>query len=77
MYVYMHCKGHTLGGYRKRALRGARAEAAHDGPLTNPFSKWTIVCRLAGGGWGACCRCTSLVLLHPVSGIAGARISPR
>ena len=30
------------GGYRKRALRGARAKADRDGPLRNPFPEWTV-----------------------------------
>ena len=36
----------------------------------------TVAVRLAGGRWGLCCRCTSLVLLGPVSGIAGLLLSP-
>ena len=68
-------RGARTDVHRKRALRGARAEAAHDGAVRNAFSDRTIVCRLAGGGWGLCCRCTSLVLLHPVWGIAGSLLS--
>ena len=34
------CTAHAQG------LRGPRAEAAHDGPVTNTFSHWTIVCGL-------------------------------
>ena len=45
-------RGARTDVHRKRALRGARAEAAHDGPVTNPFSNRTIVCGLAGGGLG-------------------------
>ena len=36
------------------ALNAAHSEAAHDGPLRKPISKWTIVCRLAAGRAGAC-----------------------
>ena len=36
------------------ALNAAHSEAAHAGPLGNPISERTIVCRLAAGRAGAC-----------------------
>eukprot|EP01043_Picozoa_sp_COSAG02_P050389 COSAG02_NODE_5174_length_4571_cov_182.081395_2_plen_108_part_00 len=49
----------------ERCASAARAragftEAAHDSPVTNPFSHRTVVCRLRESRARASCRCTSL-----------------
>ena len=55
------------GAHARRRTSTVRSET--------PFLSGPSRSRLAGGGWGLCCRCTSLVLLHPVWGIAGSLLS--